>query len=69
MNSSIIGRVVKVVVFILLAAIVFFGFGGWATSVDTYDGCMETLQEIQGRAMGMTAAVTGLSTAAAAVRL
>ena len=35
--------------------------------MDTYDGCMETLQEIQGRAMGMTAAVTGLSTAAAAV--
>ena len=67
MNSSIIGRVVKVVVFILLAAIVFFGFGGWATSVDTYDGCMETLQEIQGKAMGMTATATGLATVAAAV--
>lgn len=67
MNFSRKGRIILAVVLIMAAAAAFFVIGDRASSADSYSGSMETLKEIQGQAMGMTASAAGLATIAAAV--
>lgn len=58
---------VWIFVCIALALISFFGISKWATSVDTYSGVIETLNNHQEKAFEMTGASVVLSTTVAAV--
>ena len=60
-------RITIAIVLVVIAAISFAAIGSWAASPDTYDGSMQTLEDVQGQALAMTASATGLATAAALV--
>lgn len=51
----------------MIALVSFFGVSKWATSVDTYSGVIETLNDLQKQALGMTGTSTAFATAAAAI--
>ncbi|MGN0169976.1 MAG: hypothetical protein ACI39H_04350 [Lachnospiraceae bacterium] len=56
-----------IIIFLVIAAISFFGVSRWATSVDTYSKIIESLDDLQKKALGMTTAAAGLATGAAAI--
>ena len=60
-------RITIAIVLVVIAAISFAAVGSWAASPDTYDGSMQTLEDVQGQALAMTASATGLATVAAMV--
>ena len=60
-------KITWVIVLVVLAVFSFTVAGNIATSPDTYDGSMQTLEDVQGQALAMTASATGLATAAALV--
>ena len=60
-------RITIAIVLVVIAALSFAVIGSWAASPDTYDGSMQTLEDVQGQALAMTASATGLATVAAMV--
>ena len=60
-------RITIAIVLVAIAALSFAVIGSWAASPDTYDGSMQTLEDVQGQALAMTASATALATAAALV--
>ncbi len=67
MENGRVKAVMIAVVFILVAAISFWGISRAATNIDNYEKSTEQLESLKGQALGMTTAATALSTAAAAV--
>ncbi len=60
-------RITIAIVLVVIAAISFALVGSWAASPDSYQGSMQTLEDVQGQALAMTASATGLATVAAMV--
>ena len=60
-------RITIAIVLVVIAALSFAVIGSWAASPDTYYGSMQTLDDVQGQALAMTASATGLATVAAMV--
>lgn len=60
-------NIICIAVFVIIAAVSFFGVGKWATSIETYSNTTETLGELKNQAMEMTTGATVLGMAAAAV--
>ena len=60
-------RITIAIVLVVIAALSFTVGGSIASSPDTYDGSMQTLDDVQGQALAMTASATGLATVAAMV--
>ena len=60
-------RITIAIILVVIAAISFAVIGSWAASPDTYEGSMQTLENVQGQALAMTASATGLATVAAMV--
>ena len=56
-----------IVLALAIAVTSFFGVSKWASDPKTYDGTMETLNELQNKALGLTASATALATGAAAI--
>ena len=56
-----------IVLALVIAVTSFFGVSKWASDPQTYDGTMETLNELQNKALGLTASATALATGAAAI--
>ena len=56
-----------IVLALVIAVTSFFGVSTWASDPKTYDGTMETLNELQNKALGLTASATALATGAAAI--
>ena len=56
-----------IVLALVIAVTSFFGVSKWASDPKTYDGTMETLNELQNKALGLTASATALATGAAAI--
>lgn len=51
----------------VIALVSFFGISKWATSVDTYSGVIETLNDLQKKALEITGTSTVLATGAATI--
>lgn len=56
-----------IVLALVIAVTSFFGVSKWASNPDTYDGTMKILNELQNKALGLTASATALATGAAAI--
>lgn len=60
-------KLIKSAIFIVIAAILFFGVSKWATSVQSYSWVLKTLNSLQKKALAITGTSAALATGAAAI--
>lgn len=60
-------KLINSVILLIIAGILFFVVSKWASSVDSYTKILDTLNEMQKKALALTGASTALATGAAAI--
>ena len=67
MDNNMKKKLINSVILLIIAGILFFVVSKWASSVDSYTKILDTLNEMQKKALALTGASTALATGAAAI--